>query len=993
MEELLSRRLPVFVGRGMEQSLISKTVAGDGRPVVLIMGGAGIGKTCLLEEVERIVEEINGKGGNILCLPILDFYDTSIHSESAIEEAIYRNLVEHGIDHAFDEFREKLIECREGRISEKQVWEAFKAGYDKICHDRRIVLRFDTAEILEYEHDDPAVLEDCDISGLEAPSLGWLAEKAPQLQNTAIFIASRPNEELRKRLEGAYGSTLELIELEELTLGETRSYFQEAGDFGREVLASSPEMAEKIWLLSGGRPIFISLSLDWLWRGMWDEKVYAVDVAALRGIQKQGGEEWEDIKRSFRIALVQKFREIDSSLDKAAYYAARARKGCNAKLLARMMGVSDQEAGKLASQLMGLSFVKQPHMLPTWRETWFFLHDEMYDLMEEHVWQATWPAYQEQERVASEIIGYYDDEIRKVEEGVRKARTERERSDLQYRRRVLLAERLYYQFDLDPRQGLTDYDCLDTQACSEKAWEWDNLLRIEALRFARQRAERARYGGWVTIQDGKPEIADWVNMDCRARWVHRYIARGEHEKAIEVAGKLLSKYPWASGLWKARLLVSRAAAEERLGWLGENWLFDEAESDIDEALRLLDEIVLDEFNEWIVNHYKATALVYRGLVARALGELEKASQSYADATLWHRETGYQPGEARALNNRAFILARQGRQWEALDACQEALRMRQEAGDEYGVSLSLNTLGIIKGTAGDYPGALTESLKAMRLFQRRRDETGIALARINLGWAYRRLGSSDMRRNPVDIEKYFQLSAESLLQAQGAEHRLEPYYRVQLHNELGCTYKDWANFLTLHGADQSRYYELMGNADEEFRMADDIAGIALKLEKADNLEDWAWVYHLRYAYREKMKEETPQALFRQAEEKLDAAEANLEDFKRRVEQGLEGHLYLGKIHYQRAHLMKFQEDWEAVARNYALAATYLETYSSEATELKQLLFAIESWLGRFPEDQTRALTGVMKEVLNEKESAGWRCVALRGWLDDVILAAPTFGLGR
>ncbi len=992
MEELLSRRLSVFIGRSMERSLISKTVVGDGRPVVLIMGGAGIGKTCLLEEVERIVEEINGKRGNILCLPILDFYDTSIHSESAIEEAIYRNLVERGIDHAFDEFGEKLVEYREGQISEEQLWEAFKAGYDEICHDRRIVLRFDTAEILEYEQDDPQVLEDCDVSGLGAPSLGWLAEKARQLQNTAVIIASRPNEELRKRLGDAYGTDLELVKLEELTLEEVQSYFQEAGDFGRQVLTSSPEMVEKIWLLSGGRPIFVSLSLDWLQRGMWDEKVYAVDVATLRRMQEQGGEEWEETKRSFRIALVQKFREIDSSLDKAAYYAARARKGYNAGLLARMMGVSDEEARELVSQLMGLSFVKQPHMLPTWREAWFFLHDEMYDLMENYVWQATWPAYQKQERVAREIIGCYDDEIQEVEEEVRKARTERLRSDLQYRRRVLLTERLYYQFDLDPRQGLADYDCLDTRACSERALEWDNLLRIEALRFARQRAERALYGGWVTIQNGKPKIADWVNMDCRARWVHRYVARDEHEKAIKVASKLLEKYPWPSKLWKARLLVSRAAAEERLGRL------DETESDTTRALKLLDTLIPDEFDEWMVNHYKATAHIYKGLRARTLGELDKAGMAYDEAAKLYKQNLYQPGEARALNNRAYVLARQGRLKEALEDCEKALQIRRETGDEYGVALGLNTLGIIKKMEKDFRRAWTESMKALRLFQRRRDEVGIALANINLGWAYRRWGLSDTRRTPAGIERYFELSEKSLAQAREKEDKLEPYYQLEIHNELGCTYKDWANFLALYGAEVVRYRELLEKANEQFSMADDLATRkSLIFEKADNLEDWAWVFHLRYAYRDRMGEKNPQALLQKTEDKLNEVEKTLKDFKGKVEPGLEAHLLLGKVCYQRALLLaKFGEakEQEEAARNYALAATYLETYSEEAKELEHLQLSIESWLSEFSErDEVGHLAKAMREVLGERAREGWKYRILQGWLDDVILAAPAFGLGR
>jgi len=999
MRESLSRRLPTLVGRDKELGLISEAVTGLGRPVLLIMGDPGIGKTRLLEEVERIVTaevgEDEQKEMDVLCPGLLDFYDTAMHSEIAIEDAIVKDLMERGVEDVFQEFRTKLVECREGRISEDQLWEVFKGGYEEACRNKRVVLRFDTAELLEYERDDQEVLDDCEVKGLEAPTLGWLAEKAPQLQNTAIIIASRPDEHLSKRLEGAYGENLQSVKLEGLTLEETKEYFREASDFGGQILKSSPETVEKVWFLSGGRPIFVSLALDWLrrdrLRGIWDEGFYPVDVAELKEMRKQDSEEWKEAKHRFEIALIQKIREWDTPVDKAIYYAARARKGCDAEILARMMDIPVQEAEELVPELLELSFVKRPYRSPRWRKERFFLHDEMYDLVEEHVWQAFWPDYLEQERIAGDIISYYDEEIQQVKEEIEGAEAERERSDLQHQRHILLTERLYYQFDLAPRQGLTEYDRLDTQACSERALEWDNLLRIEALRFARQRIERAKYGGWVTVQDEKPKIADSVNMNCRARWVYRFVARLEYEKAIKITNKLLKKYPKADELWQARLLVSRAAVEERLGRL------DETESDIEEALRMLDKLTPDGFDKWVVDYWKATAHIYEGLMARALGELKRASEANFEAASLYRGIGYQSGEARALNNRTYVLARQGKLKEALEDCEKALRLRQQTGDDYGIALGLNTRGILKKRERNFLGASTDSTKALNVFQRRRDEVGIALASINLGWAYRRRGLSDTRRTTAGIERYFELSEKFLAQAREKEDKLEPYYQLEIHNELGCTYKDWADFLTKREAEKTRYYELVEKANEEFKSADNIATrMELVLEKADNLEDWAWVFHLRYAYRDQMEEKNPEALLQEAKDKLNKAEEALEDFKGKVEPGLEeAYLILGKVCYQRARLLtKFSTEWEETARNYALAATYLESYSKQVDQLNELQLSVQGWLDELPhEDEVRNLAAVMKGILNDREREGWECGTLRGWIDDVILAEPTFGLGR
>ena len=170
---------------------------------------------------------------------------------------------------------------------------------------------------------------------------------------------------------------------------------------------------------------------------------------------------------------------------------------------------------------------------------------------------------------------------------------------------------------------------------------------------------------------------------------------------------------------------------------------------------------------------------------------------------------------------------------------------------------------------------------------------------------------------------------------------------------------------------------------------------LTLEKADNLEDWAWVFHLRYAVRDQMEEKNSETLLQEAKDKLNQAEEDLEDFKDRLEPGSEeAYLALGKVYYQRARLLtKFSTEWEETARNYALAATYLESYSKEVDQLNELQLSVQGWLDELSEDEVSHLTTVMKEVLDDKERENWECGVLRGWIDDVILAEPAFGLGR
>ena len=109
--------------------------------------------------------------------------------------------------------------------------------------------------------------------------------------------------------------------------------------------------------------------------------------------------------------------------------------------------------------------------------------------------------------------------------------------------------------------------------------------------------------------------------------------------------------------------------------------------------------------------------------------------------------------------------------------------------------------------------------------------------------------------------------------------------MELHNELGCLDKDWANYIAQHSSAKiTEYFGLLERSDEEFRKADNIAASELLVQKADNLEDWTWLYHLRYAYRNTMKEEAPEDLLRAAVGMLDKSESLLERSKDRPERG-------------------------------------------------------------------------------------------------------------
>ena len=183
------------------------------------------------------------------------------------------------------------------------------------------------------------------------------------------------------------------------------------------------------------------------------------------------------------------------------------------------------------------------------------------------------------------------------------------------------------------------------------------------------------------------EKSGLVNMDCRARWIDRCLARArkpqDFEDTIKKASRLLEKYPsWPDRLWHARLHISRAFAYKSLerSEVNEqtNWLFDEIDTDIRQGLAALDDVQTTSFNLWPTQYFRAMAHAWKGLTASSLGNLEQAIQAHDKAIESFQVIKYTVGEARALNNKAYDLGRQGKMHEAMTCCEHALNMRKRS---------------------------------------------------------------------------------------------------------------------------------------------------------------------------------------------------------------------------------------------------------------------------------------------------------------------------
>jgi tetratricopeptide (TPR) repeat protein len=993
-DNLAAKRLPILIGRKTELQQIGQALGPDS--IILLSGTAGVGKTVLLDAAARIAEN-----AGFLVVPIIDFYDIGMHSHALLEETIADCLDPNRRYFAdYWELRQKTersyVASRKPLIErERELWKKFSDGYRAVTQEKRILLRFDTAERLEYEEDSPEVLRDCEVPALNAPSWQWLLHRIQYLPETTVIIAAR---QTAKQLAASLKNIAVSISLNEFSLAETEAYFA-ATDSGREWLKDAPEMVEKIHLLTGGRPILVALALDWLMRGKWNKNIHSASLIELQrweqqasanridGKHEEARQQWKEIRREFEKSLVQRIRGQGDSLlfEQAIRYVALCRKGCNAEMLSRLMSISRETADQLVVELTGLSFVKPPRH--STRDL-FFLHDEMYELIEQYVWRVDYPEYNEQARLDQVIIDWYAEQIRKVSESLLNENDLRRRSELRQQQQLLCTERMYYQLDRDPRVGYQEYTHLDEEAIASRELDWDLLLRNEGLWFTRNRGWRLVDRGPTIRRNGVIIRNPVIDYDCRRRWIWRYIAMNEMEKAAKVAQRLLAKPHELTEpeLWRAGVQLALATALAYQG--GANT--ELALTHFQEAIDRLKTTPQDHKEPWLYPYLIGTAYLYRGLALRNWLRLSEAVDSYGSAVSFFESIEHQPRMAEALNNLAYIYARQGQFKEGLDACERALRIRRALADEYSEGLSLNTMGIIYERMGQPNEAIHYSEDALALFTSIGSERGVILAEINLGRSYRRKGHSlDLRRGDEDFRKGldYLLHAIRLQRQQG--RNAEVFYALETRIELGCLYRDWVvTLFEQGGVSQDLAQRYLDRAEDHLlgAISRSTAHGSVPwhnlIQHADSMEDLARVYYWRGKlrlpvgrYGGRIGKESPYEVERALLNSI------LKEMQRNPgERWEEMDLVLGKAYVQYARLERENANATDAARYYALATGLLEQYSLDAPELHKAISDVSAWLIALPQNEVEILVQAMATTVTEQSLSSLR---LRGAVNTLI----------
>jgi tetratricopeptide (TPR) repeat protein len=921
---LRTRRI---VGRARELAAVRDAIEAEGELcIVYIIGEGGTGKTRLLEQVPQLVA---GCQKSLPCRYVgpFDLYQSSLQSVDGLERALTEALDSAG--QKFQSYREELQRFEKLRagadpqqVEQRQkVTEGFIEGFNEVSGQTRVVITLDTLEIVQYESDTIQKICDIEKKGLEVKD--WLLDNLLRLNSTVIVMASREKQELVADFKQHLGDRLTILPLGPFSESETLDYFAAITEvepaFGEMGISRDQQCV--IHHYTAGHPLKLALVLDLLARNLpLPQELFD----PLETARQRSDDELEIIRERIEGHLATGIMTADRQIDRALPYIALARKGMNRKLLGRLTRWTPEMCTKVLSDLQRFSFVKIRA-----GDEWLFLHDEMYDLVEKHVWNRM-----EAERayVCRVILDYYDESTKQVK-------------DLSQRQN-LMVEQLYYELLADPKQGYARYVRLSDAALFRHDEGFDMRLRDEVLRFCGRYPDRAKRHGLT---------GEFIDYDSAVRWVKRSRYTSKYEQAVKVAEEAkahLRPCPRDMsdfGLTRADLDVSHALA---LIYTGE----------IDRGVDMLREVIADlegeseperlaylgspaSFKVWRRNLVLGQAHNNLGYVCwMNLGHYHAALDEFLAALPYFLASGLEEEIANTYDNMGRVYALLGAKTRAELLIRNGLEIRRRLGREFRIALSLNSQAIVHWNFDDIHRARRVSEQALHIFEGLGASRGVGLARITLGRSLRRLGALWQTGiySPEECHKFLD---DAIISLQYADERfsevVEPVRLVEIHNELGCAHRERAALLRSDDLESLEAREEEKKSEQCLKEAVERAEGEYPVLYVDSCEDLARTYFQRKD-------------FSKVEEWLNrAAEAISSVYKIKEGSGVqeipsEGCVeefwwQMGKVEMLHGHMVYDRESnsdggisrqvLAQAMRHYALAAAYFERYSEWAVEMR------------------------------------------------------------
>jgi len=861
----LGKRIPL-IGRNKEIEALRKYMyaPGSGRHYVYFWARGGLGKTRLLEELEQMVKEA---GPRFYFSGIIDLYHTDTHSTSALEKIIVEGLDPQ--EHYFAPYRKerKAYELLRERGTDpgileerrKKLGDLFIEGCKEMAlNAAKLVICFDTIELLQYESS--VVEEKAGLDIADTRVKPWLLEKLAQLANVLVVFVGRPKlprldetvdpqVRLVADMEEAFGEDLSVVELIPFTFEETRAFLKYFEDAAKQELIPT-KYAKVVYRLTGGRPIFLHLIVDWLTVLAFESRTILqmfnqyMDLAEVDEEDQRLKAARQDIEQGILSAMFNDSGEIGGYLTNIALMP----KGVDTDILNIALGLPPEEAGQLLKSLEPLSFIKRykspPGVAPV-RGEQLFLHDEVYRLLTS---RDVLPYLRMNERrIANTLVqNYYNPRIIELEEQLENSDPE-QRLPLRERLQKLQVERIYYVLVTNPHQGYEEYKHLTNLANRHRWVGFSMRLLDEFLRFYNTTVpDRRKLFREVGITD------EQIIRESAWMWVERFDWWGQDDRVIQLAENIFSE-PGAFAICSDGVSTCSQQDIAIMGNIYAFWVGAQArrygyEPNVAEKasamLALMPPLVECSPEQVLARARLATAI---GFQFRLGGLLDQAVSHYVDGIVAFRKLTnleeHSEEYTLLLQSLAIVYAEQGRMAPARSLAHDALRINEEIGSEYSTGLTLVTLSRIAQKRGNYQQALEYGEEALAILRPHGDARGVALAHLASAQARRWKAKHELEKGRKSKrESVLQLLDEARAELENALPEAEQAnigsVIPRLYAELGRIYRELARYcFQMQNLDEGfQYYRL---AEAQLRSALDREGWGV-VERADTLHDLAEV---------------------------------------------------------------------------------------------------------------------------------------------------------
>jgi tetratricopeptide (TPR) repeat protein len=457
-----------FINRENELAQIEKLIRErNTRRVLCIQAPGGIGKTRLLQEVqERFAKDT-------LITGIIDFDDLALRIPGNLEFTIAKQIGRE-VFSVYLESLQAYHQAREeggspGGLAQKrlEVHQAFIDGFNRFSTQQRVALPLDTTDTLE---------------GTEA----WnyvVAELSQRLKNLVLIVAGRNAEKVYKEVRSKIGEDAQFIDLPPLDAIASESYLHQKQELLHVTL--EPELAKKLLLLAGGRPILIDLAVEWLAREIPLEWLIE---SSLQDLESLSADEMKQRRKEFERQLVRHVVQIRTPMDRLTLVMSRVYP-LDVEMVAELLRMPENKAMALFEEAKTYVFVKS---LPDGRIT---LHDEMRRMVNDYIWPEVDPDESRRRRDSEATVACLDRKAQALQAQINQSEDEEQGARIQedvtidpFSQREVLKQRLWtlktralhHRMYLDPNQGFTEFDRLMLEASGRRDSDFCIMLKETA---------------------------------------------------------------------------------------------------------------------------------------------------------------------------------------------------------------------------------------------------------------------------------------------------------------------------------------------------------------------------------------------------------------------------------------------------------------------------------------------------------------------------------